>query len=121
MVQYEAWNMEESHAVYELKYHIVWAAKYRRGILDQRIGAALKRIFKGNRRKIRVRDRGARGDAGPRALVCECATAMESSGTGQSIEERVDGPADERAPRDERANVGRSLVAERIFCASHRR
>jgi putative transposase len=36
-----------SHAVYELKYHIVWAPKYRRGILDERIAGALKRIFKG--------------------------------------------------------------------------
>ena len=36
-----------SHAVYELKYHIVWAPKYRRGILDELVATALKRIFKG--------------------------------------------------------------------------
>ena len=36
-----------SHAVYELKYHIVWAPKYRRGILKEPVATALKRIFKG--------------------------------------------------------------------------
>ena len=36
-----------SHAVYELKYHIVWAPKYRRVILDEPVAIALKRIFKG--------------------------------------------------------------------------
>lgn len=38
----------------------------------------------------------------------ERAAAMESSGTGQGDEERVIGPADERASGDERGNVGRS-------------
>lgn len=36
-----------SHAVYELKYHIVWAPKFRRGILSEPVATALKRIFKG--------------------------------------------------------------------------
>ncbi len=61
------------------------------------------------------------GDAGPRALVCECVTAMECGGTGQRIEERVMGPVHERVPGDERNHVGRSLVEFRVFCASNRR
>jgi len=36
-----------SHAVYELKYHIVWVPKYRRAILKEAAASALKRIFKG--------------------------------------------------------------------------
>ena len=36
-----------SHAVYELKYHIVWVPKYRRAILEEPVASALKRIFKG--------------------------------------------------------------------------
>ena len=74
-----------------------------------------------DRRTIRVPDCGTRGDAGPRALVCECAAAIESSGTGQNIEERVLGPADERAPRNARGDVGRALVELGILRASHRR
>ena len=74
-----------------------------------------------DRRAIRVRDCGTRGDAGPRALVCECAAAIEFSGTGQNIEERVLGPAHERAPGNARGDVGRALVELGILRASHRR
>jgi putative transposase len=36
-----------SHAVYELKYHMVWVPKYRRAVLEGPVASALKRIFKG--------------------------------------------------------------------------
>ena len=77
--------------------------------------------IQGDRRAVRVRNCGTRSDAGPRALVCECAAAIQSSGTGQNIEERVLGPADERAPGNARDDVGRALVELGILRASHRR
>ena len=36
-----------SHAVYELKYHLVWAPKYRRMVLTEPVARTLKRIFLG--------------------------------------------------------------------------
>ena len=34
------------HAVYDLKYHIVWIPKYRKGVLDKEVSDYLKATFK---------------------------------------------------------------------------
>lgn len=34
-----------AHAVYDLKYHFVWAPKYRKAILKGEVGVAVKEIF----------------------------------------------------------------------------
>ncbi len=34
------------HAVYDLKYHLVWIPKYRKSILDREISGYLKEVFK---------------------------------------------------------------------------
>ncbi len=36
-----------SHAVYDLKYHLVWVPKYRKMVLKGRIAERLKEIFQG--------------------------------------------------------------------------
>ena len=36
-----------SHAVYELKYHLVWVPKYRKGVLSEPVARRLKMVFRG--------------------------------------------------------------------------
>ena len=53
-----------SHAVYELKYHLVWVPKYRRMVLREPVARQLKRIFVGigERYGFRVVEQGVEPD-----------------------------------------------------------
>ena len=53
-----------SHAVYELKYHLVWVPKYRRMVLREPVARRLKRIFVGigERYGFRVVEQGIERD-----------------------------------------------------------
>src|SRR3989338_9686885 len=40
-------NQRTSHAVYELKYHLVWVPKYRKVVLSEPVARRLKMVFRG--------------------------------------------------------------------------
>ena len=84
-------------------------------------GPAGQADLPGDRRALRVCGRGAGGHAGPRPRVRLGPAALEPSGAGQRVEERIGQAVVQGGPVLARGDVGRAAVEQRLLRPGHRR
>ncbi len=105
------------HAVYDLKYHIVWIPKYRKIILTGKIATRLKKIFQeiAERYEFEIDTMEVIEDhvhlflsAPPRYAPAGIVQIMKSCFSQNGFP---------RVPRDQGATVGRGTLEQWIFCA----
>ena len=113
----EEYNMT-SHAVYDIKYHIIWVTKYRYKVLGGKIGKRLRELLRQGceARKITILSGSIRSDHVH--LLISCPPSMAPSKVVQYLKGRSSRLLQEEYPDLKKRYWGQPLWARGYFCAT---
>lgn len=106
------------HAVYDIKYHMIWVTKYRYGVLKGRIGRRTRELIRQGcqARKITILQ-GSVGKDHVHILV-SCPTSLAPSKIIQYLKGRTSRLLQEEFPELQKRYWGQHLWARGYFCAT---
>ncbi|KGP76434.1 transposase [Desulfosporosinus sp. Tol-M] len=107
-----------SHAVYDIKYHLVWVTKYRYQVLNNEVGLRLRELIRQSclSRGITI----MKGSIGKEHihLLIECPPQLASSKIAQYLKGRSSRLLQEEFPHLKKRYCGQHLWARGYFCAT---
>lgn len=106
------------HAVYDIKYHMIWITKYRHGVLTGRIGRRTRELIRQGcqARNITILQ-GSVGKDHVHVLV-SCPTSLAPSKIVQYLKGRTSRLLQEEFPELQKRYWGQHLWARGYFCAT---
>lgn len=106
------------HAVYDIKYHMIWVTKYRYGVLKGRIGRRTRELIRQGCQARRITIlQGSVGKDHIHILV-SCPTSLAPSKIIQYLKGRTSRLLQEEFPELQKRYWGQHLWARGYFCAT---
>lgn len=106
------------HAVYDIKYHMIWVTKYRYGVLKGRIGRRTRELIRQGCQARRITIlQGSVGKDHVHILV-SCPTSLAPSKIIQYLKGRTSRLLQEEFPELQKRYWGQHLWARGYFCAT---